>query len=174
MQVKGHEAGLAQEIVSLERGNGRPAIAFLITALPMGFMEEVREAIPVPIPQLLGFARKAGGGVLRAPDGSAVRVTDEKTPKFQTAEAEANKLQGTLMVVKGLEQDPNVVFDTTCDNTKSKTEYAGKLFEELMAFGFSYGDFGTLLTEVLRVSNLTDEKMQEVREAFLPEGAEAP
>lgn len=170
MKIKGHEGGLSRANVRIDRGEGRPPLELLLTALPLGATQEFDKAVPGPIPKTIGPLMR-NGQVVRNTDGTVVMLTDKDSPKFKAAEELANRRQSTLMVHRALVNDPNVKFDADNANIRD-TELADAIFQELSDFGLSIGDFGRLVTETLAVSHLSSEKLDRVRETFLPVAGE--
>jgi len=169
MKIEGHEPGLAQDKIVLQRGDERTPITFLATALPMGFVEGIEADISSPVPRIIGFKKKIGGGMLLGPDRKPIEETEINTPAFKQKVEAANLLQSTIMVTKGLESDPAVSFDTNREECDSAADYATKINKEMADFGLSGGDFNYVLKEILRISNPSLKKMEAIREGFLSE-----
>ena len=164
MKIEGVESGLVTETVNLQRGGGS-VLTLQITALPMGFMETAKDKIPGPVPRALDVMRK-GGKVVRDENGKPIFTTNEDTPEFHKQEDAANRRQSTLMIVKGLENDPAVSFDAKLEDCKNDAEYADKMWTEIKDFGIAGGEYTSLLLRVLRVSGMTKEKLEAAREDF--------
>ena len=167
MKIAGHVAGLSRKKVVIDRGEDRPPIDVVLTALPLGTTQKLDKKIPGPVPKTIG-PLMTGGKVVREADGSPVMLTDKESPKFKEADELANRRQSTLMLHMALAGDPSVEFDSVEDKCKSPQEFADKIFEELSDFGITIGDFGHLVSEVLRVSHLSSDRLDKAREAFLP------
>ena len=168
MKIKGTKSGLISETVHLDRGND-PKLSLKVTAMPMGFMEKIREKIPGPIPKATDVLRK-GGSIVRDETGKPVFLTNESTLEFRRDEDLANRRQSTMMIAKGLEHDPQVSFDAQREGCKNDAEYADKLWAEFKDFGFGSGNYTELLLHVLRVSGVTRKKINDAREDFTLEG----
>lgn len=169
MRIEGHKPGPAQDKIVLKRGDGVKPITFLATALPMGFVESVEADIPSPVARLVGFKKVVGGGILLGPDKKPIEETEENTPAFKAKIDAVNRMHTTLWIVKGLGNDPNVVFDTNRDQCNSVKEYAEKINKEIAEFGLSGGDFNYVVNEILRISNPSQKKREAVRDDFLSE-----
>ena len=74
------------------------------------------------------------------------------------------------MIVKGLEADPQVSFDTEREKCKDDAEYADAVWKEFRAFGFASGEYTALLLRVLQISGMSREKIEAAREDFTSEG----
>ena len=81
MKITGAKSGLITETFPMQRGKDS-VLTWQITALPMGFVERIRDDIPGPIPKATGVMRK-GGKVVRDEEGKPVFLTDKDTPEFQ-------------------------------------------------------------------------------------------
>ena len=173
MKVQGFQPGLAQEVISLSRGvddkGEQIVLPLTLTALPMGFMDSVKKDIPGPVVRPIKVMRE-GGKVVRDSDGSPVMMTNKSSAEFEVQEDAANRRQSILMLVKSLSRDTTVEFEAKREECKSALEYADKIFDEMSDFGFSFGDFNFVLGEVLRVSNLSREKIEEAKETFTQGG----
>lgn len=171
MKIEGVTPGLCRKDVHLPRPDGQEPIKLAVTALPIGYLEDLDSLIPSPVPRVVGWARSRGvsGSLLLNKAGKPVPVTDELSPAFKAAQAAANRLQNILILTKGLEGAANVSFDAKPEDFKSTAEYADAIRNEMIAFGLSVGDMAVLVQEILAVSNLTRKRLQEVQDAFLSE-----
>lgn len=180
MRIADAKSGLATGKVELKRGEdeqGKPIVLPLtLTALPMGFLDTVRKVVPPPKVKNIGV-QKAAGVVVRDVTGAPVLETNEDTPDYLAQEFVANRRQSCLMIWKGLQGDQDVEFEADHpaasmdgDDKSARKDwqaFADLVHQELCDFGLAVGDFGVLLSEVLRISNVGSDKLVAAREAFL-------
>jgi hypothetical protein len=175
MKIKGQKKGLATRVVKLQRGEddrGKLVVLSIrLTALPIGFMDKVRDEIPPPEPKVVGMLR-VKGRLVRDDNGEPIMQHDDKSPEFLELDRTADRRQTTLMLVKGMEGDRDVELETKRAECKHSKEFADKVRLELADFGFSIGDFARLTTELLDLSNITTQKIQAARRSFSPQDRE--
>ena len=171
MKIEGFTKGLLQRDVTIERPDG--PLTLKLTALPIGFMEQLERDIPSPVPKQIGWLRTRGnrGSFIKGSDGRMVPELNNEDPKFKLAEEIARRLQNILCITEALRGESKIEFATKLAGSKSRLAYAEGLLAEFLAFGFSFGDLGKLVVATIDVSGVTGDKIQAARESFLSEDA---
>ncbi len=167
MKFKGNAlAGLAKGTVTLQRNDGE--IELTITALALGTEGKPRELFPSPLPPSELVMDKKGRAV-RGQDGRMVKEENYDDPDYLTAAARAGMLQMIYLVYQCVKDDDQLEFDTRREDCKDDKEFYSKLYEEFSAAGFTLGDIRIIQREILALSNIDAEKIEERVDAFLSE-----
>jgi len=157
---------LSRDTLRLRRPTGLIELRF--AALPYGIDAEVEQAIPAPRPKTTGFARDARGRLLRDPDThKPIAVTNENDPEFVAALKRTQRLQAIYMIAKSLHADPSVHFDAQLPDHENASDWCEAIEQELRAAGFSVGEVSRMISFVMHMSGLSNERIDEAREDFL-------
>lgn len=144
-------------------GTGQP---LTLQPLPLGFHRRLREhGISPPVPPTR-VARDSAGKPIRDARGLAVLTADEHDPLFLAAQEQHQQRVAALIVFHGLAADPQVQFDTTFSLQGDWADAADALLAELERSGWSAGDLIWVCRQVLALSNLWDEHVQEAHANF--------
>lgn len=145
------------------RTNG---VDLVIAPLPLGFQETLLREVPGPTPERFKQGENADGPIY---------ITNEHTSAFKAQEMRANILQATAMVYMALREESRITWETQRDG-KSAPDFYDAIRKEMDAFGWTDSDFNQLIAEVGKVSQLTDESIEQASQAFLApkEGSTEP
>lgn len=168
MKIKGFEPGTLTKQEIIERPEG--ALTVILSALPIGTLEAIEDAIPPPQPPQVGWERTRGdkGTPIKDDLGRMIPRYNLDDPKYKMADARTKRLQNVLMIRQGLRADEQIVFETREKDYQTPRAYAEALHKELVDFGFSFGDLGRLIAGTIEVSGVSTAKLRDAREAFLP------
>jgi len=151
--------------VTLPRRKGDD-ITLRLRGVPMGFDEKL-DFGPPPQAPMRGFARDAKGKLLRDPDTTKpVPVRDEADAAYVKALRLRNRLSTMALVHFALGADDRVGWDAKREDCSTDAEFYGKLHAEFLAMGFAVGDYGLIVDEVLRLSNIGQDQIDKTKEAF--------
>lgn len=169
MRIEGFEPGQVSTVVVLRRPGGRD-LQLTVTALPIGYDEELERGLPNPVPPVRGPLRDERGSLLREA-GRPVPFYDTFDPKYQAERRQAMRRRMTLMIREALRGDSQVQWETPEEKGgRSDADYADALYAEMRAFGFTEGDLAALIGAVVQASSLTEEELAKGREQFFRPG----
>lgn len=166
MKVAGYEGGLDRDTFTIERKDGSK-LSFLFTALPLGITEDIDKELVPPIPPREGFCRDHKRKFVRDDLGRPVPFYNEKDPEFTQAVKEINRLQTVAMLIKSLENDPNVSWETARADCKGMREYCSRIYDEMRSFGLSTGELTQMVAFMLKLSKLGEQELEGAKEDFL-------
>jgi hypothetical protein len=167
MKFKGNElAGLAKGTVTLNRASG--PIEITITALALGTEGKPRELFPSPVPPTIVLTTKNGRAII-GPDGRVVKEANYEDYDYLTIASRAANLQMTYLVYQCIKDDEQLEFSTRIEDCKDEKEFYSKLYDEFAAAGFTLGDIRIIQKEILALSNIDAEAIEERIEDFLSE-----
>ena len=166
MKIKGTSRGLNRRTVVIPRDDNNH-IHLQVEALRAGFTDEINKRLPDPVPPSKGVAVDRDGKILYDEKGRARQFADTSNPEYRAAAAENNRRQFSLYVVEALQIDQNVTFETKRESCANDADFADKIYQELVDWGFSEGDVALLVNEIMKASNFDEEQLREARSAFL-------
>jgi hypothetical protein len=171
MRIEGCTPGRVTGTVTLPlRGGPRE---FLLTAIPVGFRDQVRAWIPDPVPPSKGPMRDPKTRKLLFDDaGRPLIAYDWHDAKYLAEAQRRGNLRGTLILAEALKGDAGIGFDTPLASDDHLAQAEG-LHREISEFGFSDGDLIILQSKLAEISNLTPKRLQSAVEGFLSEEQEA-
>lgn len=132
-----------------------------ISALPLGFLRQLRQhQVCLPTAPLRA-ARDSEGRVLRDPQGQVSVHADERDPGHQAALELYHQRMAVLAVHSGLRGDHQVRFETLPESYPTDSNaFADRLLEELEEAGWSAGDLRWLCEQICRLSNLLPDAVR--------------
>jgi hypothetical protein len=152
--------------VELPRPDGS-SLMLTIQPISLGFHRRLRDRHIVPPASPTRIARDSSGKPIRDAQGLATLVADEFDQTFLDAVERYHQRVAVLLVVEALAADPNVEFDVKPPvSSDGWNDYADRLYDEFERSGWSAGDLIRMCGEVCRLSNLTDEHLQETHRNF--------
>ncbi len=169
MKLNGTQlGGLATKVVVLPRPAPTPPIELTIQALPLGYERDVLNWLPSPEPPKIIVTKN--GRWVKGADGRPLYDIKEDDPGYQKKSRDMSGMQGMAFIWKALQADAHVVWDTDADLfEKDKVGFFGGLHDEMAQAGFASGDVRLLIEAIMQLSNMSDEAVEEAREAFLSE-----
>lgn len=124
-----------------------------VRALPVGTETKMFDLFPEP-PKPQEWAKDAKGVVLRDPETKKPMVVDVETPEWREASRKATHGRMGYIIFHGID-DPGV--EKPAKPERDTPEFYSSFFEELVAFGFTMGDLGLLMTEITNLMNLSED-----------------
>jgi len=170
MKFKGQSLELARGKVIIPK-NGIN-IEINVVALPLGTEGKPRELFPSP-PVPTEIVMKGKRAVLD-PNGKIMREPNYDDPEFVKQATKASRLQMVYLVYHSIKDDPNLEFATKEEDCASEQDFYLKIYDELSEAGFTVGDIGLIQKEILKISNIDAEAIEERVNDFLsdqPDGA---
>ncbi len=170
MKIEGASPGRNTIEVSLPRPGGK-IVTLMVSALPLGFWQQVKEWLPDASPPQSGFARDDDRKLLKDTEGRPIASYAWQDKKYLARQVHIGHLQNILGVAEALSTEPKVSFDAKPHKNRME-EYAEALAKEFSEFGFGDGDINALLRAVLKASSVSPKRIEKAREDFLSEAAE--
>lgn len=161
-----------RDVITLNRSeeSGLKPITLTIHALSPTHAQDAEIEIPSPRPPKVGFVRNKRGMLDKDEMNRPIMEYDDDEPAYQAELREVQQLQAMKMIVDAL--DPGEVeFETKKGNTPPR-QYYERIRDEMTKYGFSLGDYVTLIKAIARVSNLKEEDIAAARLDFF-EGKES-
>lgn len=165
MKIAGKVPGQKTDSFKLERGEDVFSIRF--RAMSIGLYEQIDHDLGgSPRPPEGGFIRE-GRGFLRDPEtNAAIREVNDRDPDYVKASATHNWLLNAAMVFHCLDDD-TVVFDVEDPGVNARdVKFYQAILDELNEAGFSAGDIGNMVQFITRLSEITPERVKEVKDSF--------
>lgn len=161
MKIRGKEKfETPRKVVTLKRatsgddGAGEEMLQIRVRALPVGVDSKMFELFPeAPKPQQ--WAKNPEGVLIRDPDTKKTMIVDVETPEWTTANRKMTQLRMAYIIYHGID-DPNVDFEIEGQD-KTKPEFYEGIWQKLIAFGFTMGDLGRLMSEITSLMNIADD-----------------
>lgn len=132
---------------------GREELLVRVRALPVGTETKMFDLFPEP-PKAQTYAKDARGVILRDPETKKTILTDDETPEWREANRRATHGRMAYIIYHGID-DPEVE-KPTLPNPETP-EFYSAFFNELVEFGFTMGDLGTLMSEITNLMNLAED-----------------
>ncbi len=165
MKIKGAAPGRNTADVTLGRPGGK-SVTLTVSALPLGYWDDVEQWIPEPRPPQSGFVRDTDRALAKDAQGRPVAEYDRDDPKYLAACKRATILQNALCIAEALQNEPKVTFDAKPSRNRME-KYAEALIDEMKEFGLSDGDQVAILRAVGTASSISFTRLAEEREGFL-------
>jgi len=170
MRIDGFAPGLLRGQVSIQRPDGQ-TLTLELTALPHGYDDQVRDWIPDPAPPAKGVLIDDKKRIVRDAAGRPLPNYQFHDPGYRAALRRQATRRAALILVKGLETDAKVHFDSVAKGSSPEdiAERADGILRELDEWGLSEGDVLAILEGIRQLSGMTEERLEAVREGFLRE-----
>jgi len=153
-----------KKTVALERESGN--IELEITALPPSYMEAIGKALPEPVAPLQKIpARNPSNGkfLIDQTTGAKIFPPNINDPMYLKNLMEHQNLTTVAIVHYAIKDDENVSFETEADGKQFYIDVR----DELESFGFNMGDLAQLVKEVIALTGLSEEELDEAKDDFL-------
>lgn len=122
-----------------------------VRALPVGSERKMFELFPEP-ERPSDYAKDARGMVLRDPETKKPVIVPVDSPAYLEASSKATKNRMAYILYHGID-------DPTCElpalPSPVTPAFYEAFFEELVEFGFTMGDLGTLMTAITELMNVS-------------------
>lgn len=167
MKIANYEGdAVKRKRIVLEREGGN--IELLITALPSSYMGVISERLPEPIPPSKKTPMRdaqTGKFVTDKNTGARIYPPNLEDPGYRVALAEHQNLTTVAIAHYAVKGDPNVEFET--EEGDSGSDFYRSIRDEMEEFGVNMGDLAHIVQEVVTLTGLTEEDIEEAREDFL-------
>lgn len=159
----------------LPRGDNKPPLKLLVTALSPLFEFNIEKYVPVPPPPA-EYAKKPGTNKLIKDDhGNPVLIKRRDDPDYQRKLTERILYISAWTTYQALRDDTNVSWDNAIPEKLTHlkvTEWLKSLLDEIVGAGFTMGDMRIIIEKTSKLGNNVDELVQEQAETFLFEERE--
>ena len=172
MQLGSRTSAIAQSTVTIPKPGKNNDVTFKIQALPIGFDDLLAKELPEPsinkLCDLLGYMKDPVSGKFLKENGKPIREYDLETPKYKKEVKRKNGLQLVAMVYHAIKDvNPDLKFSTKEEETKDKAAFYDSIKEEFAEFGLSTGDVVIAVNAITKISNLSQDAIEEAKEDFL-------
>lgn len=161
MKVDGLGSMLRSRPYTLVDASGN-AKEITITSPALGFLLRFRREVPEPVAPRQVRADVSGKIIASEP------ITDD--PKHVLAQAEDTNAYYAAVILEGLRREPSITFDAKRESFPKALDYYLAVYREIEEAGFSAQQISALVTEIVSVGSLSDQKLREAK-GFLDQKA---